>query len=277
MKILTYIPVWQRRHITRLCFDGLLRAYKQAPQGFEFITVIVASDDDDAALAEEYGFDVCRHENQPLGDKFNAGVGYALDKYRFDYLFQLNSDDLLSTDCWDLFAQHVRQGRHFFGVDRIYIYDSESRNIKFFQYALGCGIRFIRADLLMNAGIVNKTRETAARIAARSGMFVHMHDDGGAERFELWTPGIGSGLDTDSEIKIIRRTQVEGGFGGYAQLLVRNKVKQLPVVVDIKSQVNIHLFPEFRNAKTVEEADRPRVLRRFPELMTLEKKINTHA
>lgn len=268
IKILTYIPTWKRPKITRLCYTGLKRAYKAAPDWLEFRTLIVASNDQDAALAQEFGFDVFRYENKPLGRKFNAGIQHAM-KWDWDYLFQLNSDDLLSTDFWALFAPYIEKRLHYFGVDRVYFYDSETRHIKNFQYMAGCGIRFIRWDLVANAGIWNKTEATKKKILSRTNNTARIAElqDGRVERFELWENNANAGLDTCSDVNIILRTN-------YAQRLVRSKVEQRPVVVDIKSETNIHPFAEFRHSKTVSGDHRRQVLRRFPELMELEKRIN---
>lgn len=244
LTILTFIPAWKRRHITRLCFQGLQRVQRAAPSALTFHTLIVVSNDEDEALAKEYGFDTYRTENKPLGRKFNAGMMHALERYTFDYVMQLNSDDLLSTDFWKLFERPLTDTMPFFGVDRVYFYDSETGQIREFLYTLGCGIRFILRYVIEESGYI---------------------DD---QRFELWPDDAKSGLDMKSEEIINIR-------GNYGQFLVRNKAVQRPVVVDIKSAVNIHPFSEFRHAKRLSDAHRAEVIRRFPELKELEYATNT--
>lgn len=209
-----------------------------APNALTFHTLITVSSDEDEALAQEYGFDTFRTDNKPLGRKFNAGMLHALERYTFDYAMQLNSDDLLSTDFWKLFEVPLTNTMHFFGVDRVYFYDSETGDIREFLYSLGCGIRFIRRDVIEESGFVD-------------------------DQFELWPNEFNAGLDHASEENINVR-------GNYAQYLIRNKAVQRPVVVDIKSDVNIHPFSEFKHAKRLTPAHRADVLRRFPELKELD-------
>lgn len=245
MKLLTFIPIWKRLEITRLCFEGLKRTYKEAPKGFEFQTVIAASNEADAALAESYGFDVVMCENKPLGRKFNKGLEYALEAYNWDYLFQLNSDDLLSTDFWGMFQDFFSKKLFFFGVDKVYFYDSESRSIREFTYAMGCGIRFIRRDIVEKAGYIEK----------ENGM-----------RFELWDNHLNGGLDHNSTDNILSRAKMMPHFA-------RSKVAQRPSVIDIKSETNIHPFSEFKLAQGVNAAHRRQIMRRFPELGFFERRI----
>jgi hypothetical protein len=134
MKILIYIPVWKRREITELCYKSLKRTILNAPKDFSFVVLIVASNDDDAELAAKHGFEVFRCENMPLGRKFNQGLEYGLSIGNWDYLMQLNSDDVLSTDFWGVFADHFAQRQFFFGIDRVYFYDSDTRDMREFQY-----------------------------------------------------------------------------------------------------------------------------------------------
>ena len=238
LTILTFIPAWKRRHITRLCFDGLKRVQAAAPKALTFHTLITVSNDEDEALAHKYGFDTCRTDNKPVGRKFNTGMLHALENYTFDYAMQLNSDDILSTDFWKLFEIPLTNTMHFFGVDRVYFYDSETGDIREFLYSLGCGIRFIRRDVIEESGFVD-------------------------DCFELWPDEANAGLDMKSEDNINQR-------GNYGQFLIRNKAVQRPVVVDIKSAINIHPFNEFKHAKRLSDAHRADVLRRFPELKELE-------
>lgn len=245
MKILIYIPVYKRREITRCCYDSLKRAILHAPKGFSFITVIVASNNEDAALAQEYGFDVVWSENKPLGRKFNTGLEYALESYNWDYLMQLNSDDVLAGDFWQLFQEYFNRRMYFFGVDRVYFYDSDTKDMREFSYTLGCGIRFIRRDIVEKAGYIERN---------------------GEEVFELWEPGKNAGLDNNSSDNILARA-------GKMQYIARARNVPRPVVVDIKSTVNIHPFSEFKGAKRLSESHRKQVMRRFPELKAYDERM----
>lgn len=208
------------------------------------MVVIVSSTDDDTALANEYGWEVFEHENKPLGRKFNAGLEHALESFSFDYLMQINSDNILSTDFWEPFKQYFAPNvmQYFFGVDQVYFYDSDTRGMRNFRYAGGCGIRFIRRDIVERAGY---------------------NDDGD---FDLWTDEIDGGLDNDSSNRILKRTRIMQHFA-------RHKTVKRPVVVDVKSEINIHSFSEFRLAKGVDTAHREQVMRRFPELRAYDERM----
>lgn len=241
MRILIYIPVWKRPEITKLCYESLKRTVLKAPEGFSFVVVIVASNKEDANLANEYGFDVFQTPNTPLGRKFNKGLEYALEQYNWDYLMQINSDNVLSIDFWKLFEQYFEHKQFFFGVDRVLFYDSITKDMRDFQYGTGCGIRFIRRDIVELSGFVN-------------------------DQFQLWTDGISSGLDNDSSRNIMQRS-------GKMQYMVRHKDVRMPVVTDIKSDENIHPFTEFRMVKRLDTAYRQRVMRRFPELKEFDEQM----
>lgn len=245
MQILTYIPVWKRPEITKLCYDSLVRTYSIAPDWLSFQTVIVASNEDDAELARQYGFDVVMCENSPLGRKFNNGLEHALINHDWDYLFQLNSDDILATDFWQIMTPYLEKKMFFFGVDRVYFYDSQTRDMREFQYSMGCGIRFIRRDVVEQAGFVENKK--------------------GIE-FELWDNEINSGLDHNSSDNIVERANK-------MQHMVRDKKLKRPVVVDIKSETNIHYFYEFRGANRLDESHRVQVMKRFPELRMFDERI----
>lgn len=249
MQILTYIPVWKRQGITRLCYDSLIRTYENAPENLSFQTVIVASNESDAKLAEEYGFDVTYQDNLPLGKKFNKGLEHALIDHDWDYLFQLNSDDVLSIDFWKIINPYIEKKMFFFGVDCVYFYNSETKDMREFQYSMGCGIRFIRRDIVEQAGFIEKGNEMV---------------------FELWDNHINAGLDLNSGDSIMKRANK-------MQYMVRDKSVTRPVVVDIKSKTNIHPFSEFRSAKRLTEAHRRQVMKRFPELNVLDSMMDKRA
>lgn len=245
MKILTFIPVWKRPEITKLCYESLKRTILKAPKGFQFVVLIVASNDEDAELAHEYGFEVFRCENLPLGRKFNRGLEYGLDLGNWDYLMQINSDNVLSTDFWSIFEGHFKAKQYFFGVDRVYFYDSHTKQMREFQYGIGCGIRFIRRDIVEKAGFV---------------------EHGDNEVFQLWDEERNAGLDNNSSRNIMVRTNK-------MQYMARTDKVKRPVVVDIKSDENIHPFSEFRLAKTLTVAHREQVMRRFPELKVYDERM----
>ena len=174
---------------------------------------------------------------------FNRGLEYALEAHNWDYLFQLNSDDVLSVDFWEAMNPYIKKTMFFFGVDRVYFYDSQTKDIREFNYSLGCGIRFIRRDIVERAGFIEKN---------------------GEEVFEMWSPNINAGLDNNSSTLILDRANK-------MQYMARSERHNRPLVCDIKSATNIHPFSEFKMAKRLNEAHRRQVMKRFPELKVFDE------
>lgn len=235
MKILIFIPVYKRPEITRMCYTGLKRIIKAAPKKFDIQVLTITSNDEDKRLAHEFFFNTFDVENLPLGNKFNKGMSAALRIFDFDYVMQMNSDDLLSTDYWRKVTPYLDNRIAYFGVDHLYFFDSETKCAKYFKYALGCGIRFIRRDVIEIAGF------------------------GDGNEFKLWDPSINIGLDNNSDLAIAERTNV-------AQIFMRKGAHERPIVVDVKSELNLHSFKEFAIAPELTTMEYDYLFKRFPEL-----------
>lgn len=286
MEILAFIPVWRRLRITELCYIGLTRLIEAAPKDFTIQVLVVLSEEEHIPLAEKYGFNWVMTLNSPLGLKFNVGLKHALDTFSFDYLFQLNSDNLISNRFWDHFEEGLKARWPATGVDRVYFYDSATGSILNFRYFGGCGIRFLSRKTIEKAGWHRYVRFRSTRaglnfeeIAGQYGWIPesrfddHAHEwVGNRRRFELWPNEAERAMDSRSISKIY-----EADKTAYPLRIPRDPA---PLVVDIKGPTNIHPFSEFQSLHEVGDdtdlainarIDREKVIEEFPELNEIEK------
>lgn len=270
MKILCFIPAYNRRQITEICYGALCNRIASAPPEFRFSVLCVVSNTADEALARKYEFITVRTPNKPLGRKFNAGLRAALEM-DFDYLLQLNSDNILSISFWEAFGSLLRQRLPFFGCNHISIYDSATATAYRYLYPTGCGIRFISRKVLLGAFQQVQVHNPAARVGngidipagpvwvPSSQYKPNLYGQPLAERFRLWTPDKNRGMDFDSEVAITRAWPS-------AEYRQRFPAGNTPLVVDIKSEDNIHPIEEFKGDDMAQEWSRNEALQLFPEL-----------
>lgn len=205
MKVLILVPIWGRPSITRIWAEGMKNFLKNE-------TVLTILSPEDAFLAEneqiirKYGFRMCYFPNKPLGKKLNAGIEFALSNYKFDYMMNLGSDDLIHPKIFDLYEPLIEQNCCFLGLDKIYFFNILLKQLALSKvYLWGAG-RMIHREVLIK--IQNKDD------------FLYKHE---YER----------GLDCNSVEKIsfllnIRYKQAE--------------TNDFPYLVDLKSQEGINDF-----------------------------------
>ena len=225
MKLMFFIPVWGRRSITEICFKGIKRLQKE----FDVSAFCVISEPWAAGMAVRYGFDYTETANYPLGRKMITGMQECM-KTDFDYLIQINSDDLIHGDLLKLYQPLFESGVDYWGLRDIYFYDYHSTRAKYFCYddysITGCG-KVLSKSLL--------------------------------EAFEglLWRPDAHQGMDNHmTEILLKKGIKPQVIYQG-DQILS----------CDIKSGENIWVFddPLFDDAK---EIDGKKIEERFEELCT---------
>lgn len=278
MDIIIFIPVWQRREVTEQCYKGLQRLIEHSPTDYNIKVFITASDMEDAQLAEKYGWEYTMYQNLPLGEKFNFGMQYVFENYEFDYIMQMNSDNIIDSTIWEIFHPYLDRNIPVAGIDKLYFYDSASKKIYFFRYPGGCGIRFIHREVIGNSGfhihVDCKVTAANANWTFRQGkdMWIplgifnkSLHQTLNEDLiFRLWPPDANSGLD-DGSLTLIYRTSKK-----YYPMRIPNCI---PLVVDIKSEENIHTIDEFEQVGELQMGnDRKEILKRFPELEHFEQR-----
>jgi hypothetical protein len=207
MKILTVIPVWKRPDILKICVDGL----KHIPVKPLFII-----SPEDRYLPEIKkilkNHHTCQYPNWPVGRKLNAGINLAYKEYRFDYLMNLGSDDIISPKLFDVYRPLFEKQKLFFGVNNLYIMNYVNKKVMFVE----------------NYNI--KRPIGAGRMIHRSVLTKMMR-----KKENLYDNECSHGMDTNSEQRILHFTQVRPKV---------IKTGKDPFILDIKTATNINPFPQ---------------------------------
>ena len=166
---------------------------------FEIDVFCVYTEEEDGELARGYGFEADFEPNKPLGRKFNWGLSEAM-KYDFDYLIQCGSDDIITQDYLDYIRPELEAGTPYFGVKTLYNINPERKLMKKWTYDVNhpCGLGRCFS------------KETLRRVLKET---------------ELWPSDINRGLDTYSDVNMIK-----SGFR--CKLLPHNK----PMMYCLKSE-----------------------------------------
>ena len=123
-KVLIYIPIWKRPEITEICFSGLDRI-RSHRDNVEVLCVI--SEDEYKSRCKAHDIEWTFFENR-LGAKKNHGLKVALKK-DWDYLIEMNSDDLLKNELLDIYD--TRFGTwEFFGLRNFCFLDSKTGRMR---------------------------------------------------------------------------------------------------------------------------------------------------
>ena len=97
MKLAILTCVHGRPHLTKAVLDWTARVAAQCP--FEVALFAVGSEGDTSrALVESYGWNYLDHANQPLSEKFQAGLSYIGETTGVDAVMVLGSDDLVTRE-----------------------------------------------------------------------------------------------------------------------------------------------------------------------------------
>jgi hypothetical protein len=138
------LPIWGRKAITNICLKNWARLKES-----ENIDVLCVVSEQWAKIeAVKHGFKYVEVSNDDLGNKMNVGVQYAL-KFKWDYLMNMGSDDLVSERMFRLYEQYTIKERPMFGLTKLVFFDSKEKSAKSVNYGcmIGAG-RCIRRDVL---------------------------------------------------------------------------------------------------------------------------------
>ena len=205
MKILTIIPVWKRPDILEICLDGL----KHIP--VEPLFIISHEDPyikEIKNILKEYN--TCTFPNFPVGRKLNAGINLALKEFKFDYLMNFGSDNIVSPELFAIYKPYFEKNKLFFGVNNLYIMNYIDKEIMFVEdYNIK---KPIGAARMIHRSILNK-------------MF--------NKKQNLYDNLNSNGMDTNSQQRIYKHTKIEP--------IIIDTVTQ-PFILDIKTATNINTF-----------------------------------
>lgn len=143
-KILILLPIWGREKIVKICFDNL----KELQKDFNIDVLCVGSEQWAKIEAFKHGFKYVEAPNECLGTKHNIGIKEALT-YKFDYLMNLGSDDIITKDLFKSYEQCFKDNIPMFGGTKLTFIDSKSKEACEFDYKIMIGAgRCIRKDAL---------------------------------------------------------------------------------------------------------------------------------
>jgi len=263
IKVLCLTALWERHEVAETCFKGLNRL-----RGEFDMTVVGVHSGGFENLCKKYEVIPVEYKNQPLGEKWNAGLKAAL-QYQWDYLLTIGSDDLLSNELLRSYSwSHEAEG-----IKRCGVIDLATGRKAIFEnnYVIGCG-RTIRRDVIERMGdmVTVKYRECMSgplgvtvpgkkvtisrhfwgRVKARTELIEEIE---GVP--ELWSNCIDRGLDFSSDCLLNANGVIQKPF-------LSDKI----LAIDLKSDVNIWPFDHYQEKEftvdwlSTEEED---AIRRF--------------
>lgn len=253
IKIVIYFAVHRRLEALKVCLAGIERLKRYAPERFQIDTFAVCSAKDESKVLRKAGVKHIIFPNDPLGAKKNAGLRRALE-FEWDYLMELGSDDLLTSDILDLYEPLMQEGKMAFGINSCWFYQVASGKVAYFKndYAIGAGRCFKRSlfDKLGDNLVVrykasfvtpfgNHGRNVIAVVPRffantiiRAGLAEMLYDQ--RQPLEFWTPQRQRSLDGDSMVRL----NSQGIAVDYIDI-------ERPYCLDIKTGININGFERF--------------------------------
>jgi hypothetical protein len=230
MKVLIFIPVWKRFPEAALTYEGVHRIQDVLlDSGIESTVLVVSSEEEHTKMALSQDFEAVECENFPVSDKHNCGLNYALE-YEWDYLFQMGSNNLLSTEYVKELAKGMLSNTYdMIGTDTLFNVLEDRKNMTIFQVrrphsCIGVG-RMISRKSIESAILSNRT---------------------------LWKPGLNRGLDKSSQDRLnIPKEKV--------------KITECQIsVVDIRTSEDINVMN--RRPKPIKKEA---MIKHFPELKSI--------
>ena len=198
-------------------------------------------------LCDKYGVMSVFHENTPLGRKKNFLLQEAL-KLNFDYLMELNSDDIIKNELVDKYIQLIKNGVDYVTLRNFCYMDSKTGHMNQIDsqtaFAIGklvkrelvekaatvVGVRMFKT-LLLKTGVVQEgeiydLRPDIAEKMIRGGNAELVHGE-----TRLWANHLNRGLDNSADNRMRTHGLISYGLR-----------TEEPYAVDIKSDVNIWNF-----------------------------------
>lgn len=236
------IPCWMRPEILSLTVKQLNILCEENINKVN-ITVIYSLSHEDPQISEVISaLKFCMHkyyvvfsDNNLLGQKVNDAITIAIS-LDFDYIMNLGSDDLIHPDLIDLYLPFLEMEIPFFGLASVWFYKSGEKPFCFQNYNSNY---LIGAGRMIHKKVINKVNDKFG---------------------SLYNPSINRGMDTHSANKIMEC--------GFKQIFVYDG--KHPLIVDIKSDINIHSYEAIRSANFVETDSEINILEYFPVLQANE-------
>jgi len=244
MKVIVLIPVWQRLEITEFCYLNLQESIQHAHKyGIELQPMIILSEKDHMSLADQYNYPWVYAENDYVSNKLNVGLASVLP-VKSEYITVLGSDNKLLPGIWPVAFEEMKAGTPFFGWSEVRFINVETNDYINAEYPCTTGVaRFHRTDILRKIAKRYKVsileshihgdrsyRFGEEAIVSNPNDLMHILE----ESIGIWTPGMMTGMDMDSEVYINR--------AGYEIKHMRGQF-----IYDFKSEVNLTSWEEVCN------------------------------
>jgi len=246
MKILIFLAAWRRPEITEICFMGIDRLRKSGLYPID--TMCVISEKSMIPLCKKYNIDFVIHKNEPLGEKKNVGLNYAMLK-SWDHLLEIGSDDILKTEILEAYRPYFEKGVELFGIKDLVFMNSENGECRRYKTntVFGAGRVMKRStieqiaygvDIIAKEGIICVGGTTGEGMPgflkydqAKELEGLGRVEITGQPRYKIWKDDIMKGLDNSST------------FLFHKNLIGHKAVDtKEPLVIDIKSETNIWKF-----------------------------------
>lgn len=270
MKVLILTAVWQRPELTEICFHGLKRLQSKNVRVF-----IIYSEEWVKPLLKKFGFSGKMTPNEPLGRKFNEGLKSAM-RFNWDYLIQIGSDDFIDSRILDVYQPYMKEGREFFGINKINVINLKDYRVAYFEntYVIG-GARCIKRSILKGLGnkvlfrfdkpLPGHSEGKRVILIERIGEKLEKAGVGEIEKrhpvpFSLWSDNRERALDGDSNDKLMAN--------GFNPEVVEFSE---PLIVGIKAGTNLNDFDSFIENGYKITNNGERILKQFPEYDKLRK------
>lgn len=124
MKVIAVTPFHNRPEISRIFWQN------SKDIGLDVIAVV--SDRRNRQLANKYALETIWANNRPLGGKWLKGIK-ALEKYDYDYLLFLGSDDIISKRLLHRYKKEFDKGVKYLGLQDAVAMDYRTKKFRLFQ------------------------------------------------------------------------------------------------------------------------------------------------
>jgi hypothetical protein len=210
--VVILIPVWKRFELFEFVLGNLLYLIEAEKERTIIKIAIVASEEDSEykrykEISNPYTT-VFTYKNLPVGEKVNAGIDFVMDNYRFDYLMNFGSDDLIHPNLMDIYEPYMRHRIKFFGIDNLYFINSQQH--KAYLYHRKGTLKSVGAGRMIHYSVLEYFKQ---------------------KNLDLYEPEKGAGLDGSSAKNILKHLK---------EIDLVIPVGSFPYIVDIKSEVNIN-------------------------------------
>lgn len=259
MKVIVLTPIWKRPRVTEIYCAGLSRLIEYGKTiEINIEPILVVSPEDKTGnkkILKKYGFKYLEAENK-LGYKKNVGLRAALKK-RFNYLMELNSDDIIENDLLDIFKRHMKSKVPFIGIQNFGVIDGINQKAKH-KYKSSClfGIaRMYSKESLIKASTMQEVEGVkkyidGVRYIKPGSHYIYplckanalvkegLVEPVGKPFIKLWDDDLMRGLDNNSEAKF-------AAVKIFPLIIRTNR----PLAFDIKTDQNIWPYKEMSGEK----------------------------